>query len=521
MSKAEVCSAFVIGVTEHWTQTALELKDGTPVLKGTLLPFSSTPEDRKNLKIFVNGLNPLFKWIYPGGQTHFPGTRNIKSAVLRCQYTREPRESTSRKKDTRTKRCGCTAGINIYWESPDSKFCGVRQVDWEHIGHHPPAGYDDHPLALNYVDLTPETQQCIISAYVALPQNPVQTDASEIAKALAGVYVTRRAVRYMLDKAKEARDKRDTEKDKNKLLALKELRRLALTPESIQFRDSGKSNSENLICALKKLYLDFPGFRYILEFGMPTLDTLFGSCGFDTSVSDILSNQAQGFFQRIGAHTYVTESECQQDAGPSGPSPPDPVRVVAEPPLECSPLQQPFDPRLVFDDAISSFKLPCGTVLPHSTLLAALATPRTSSAMYVKQDTSWNRKGRLRHAGWRLVCDGRPLSEGSRKALQGDAAFQNTRVFIENNRALTGNATIRLLPGSPYMLCEVGTHKVGTQADQLFVHVASGQTGVWEFHPTSKPSKNMITAVKVPTVSYVPYGPQLSPLFPTVPYCPH
>ena len=147
MSKAEVCSAFVIGVTEHWTQTALELKDGTPVLKGTLLPFSSTPEDRKNLKIFVNGLNPLFKWIYPGGQTHFPGTRNIKSAVLRCQYTREPRESTSRKKDTRTKRCGCTAGINIYWESPDSKFCGVRQVDWEHIGHHPPAGYDDHPVA--------------------------------------------------------------------------------------------------------------------------------------------------------------------------------------------------------------------------------------------------------------------------------------------------------------------------------------------------------------------------------------
>ena len=272
-------------------------------------------------------------------------------------------------------------------------------------------------------------------------------------------------------------------KDKEKLLALKELRRLALTPESIQFRDASKSNSENLICALKKLYLDFPGFRFILEFGMPTRDTLLGSCGFDANVSSIVSNQGQGFFQRIGAHTYVTESECQLEAGPSPSA--DPAHVVPSPKPPEPQACPPFDPRLVFDDGISSYKLPCGTVVPHSTLLAALATPRTSSVMYLKQDTSWNRKGRLRHAGWRLICDGRPLPEGSRKALVGDAAFQNTRVFIENKRTLTGEDTIRLLPGSPYMLCEVGTHKVGTQSKptRFLCTPCRDKRGLWEFHP--------------------------------------
>ena len=134
-----------------------------------------------------------------------------------------------------------------------------------------------------------------------------------------------------------------------------------------------------------------------------TRDTLLGSCGFDANVSSIVSNQGQGFFQRIGAHTYVTESECQLEAGPSPSA--DPVHVVPSPKPPEPQACPPFDPRLVFDDGISSYKLPCGTVVPHSTLLAALATPRTSSVMYLKQDTSWNRKGRLRHAGWRRIID--------------------------------------------------------------------------------------------------------------------
>ena len=137
--------------------------------------------------------------------------------------------------------------------------------------------------------------------------------------------------------------------------------------------------------------------------------------------------------------------------------------------------------------------------------------PVASKAMFVKQNTVWNRKSLQRHEGWRLIGDGLPLKEGMRKALVGDAAFQNICTFIRQSTALTGKDAISLLPGSPRMLCKVAAHNVGTQADRIFRHVESGETALWEYHPTSKPSKMSTVAVTVPF-------PHFPTPFPTSPF---
>ena len=537
VSKADVCTLYVDGVTKPWKQDPLELKDGTPIQGGTQLPFSSTKEGRQELKTFLNDLSPLWQWNYRGGSSYFPGTRVIRHDYLRCHFAGEVRKKGG-KFAVRTKRCGCEAGFNIVWTTAGALHCVVNLVSWWHVGHHPPNEYELTEKGLVFSDLTEPQQQSIISAYVDLPQNPVQTDASEIARRLVGdVYVTTRAVKHMLVLAKAIRDRRDSDLDRIKLASQKQFRSLILTPESIEFRDPTKSQSENLICALKKLYLDYPGFRFIVEFGMPTLEHLLGyhfptclhllgyhfptclhfptfhpslstrrPCAFDEPVALILSNLAQNFFQGTGAHTYITEAVCclQPEAAPS---------VSTSPPAQTlSHDDSLFDLRVIFDEASFAYKLAaCGTVLPHSTLLAALATPVASKAMFVKQNTVWNRKSLQRHEGWRLIGDGLPLKEGMRKALVGDAAFQNICTFIRQSIALTGKDAISLLPGSPRMLCKVAAHNVGTQADRIFRHVESGETALWEYHPTSKPSKMSIVAVTVSPPPPLP-SPPLSPL---------
>jgi hypothetical protein len=97
VSKADVCTLYVDGVTKPWKQDPLELKDGTPIQGGTQLPFSSTKEGRQELKTFLNDLNPLWQWNYRGGSSYFPGTRVIRNDYLRCHFAGEVRKKHGRR----------------------------------------------------------------------------------------------------------------------------------------------------------------------------------------------------------------------------------------------------------------------------------------------------------------------------------------------------------------------------------------------------------------------------------------
>ena len=122
VSKADVCTLYVDGVTKPWKQDPLELKDGTPIQGGTQLPFSSTKEGRQELKTFLNDLNPLWQWNYRGGSSYFPGTRVIRHDYLRCHFAGEVRKKGG-KFAVRTKRCGCEAGFNIVWTTAGALHC--------------------------------------------------------------------------------------------------------------------------------------------------------------------------------------------------------------------------------------------------------------------------------------------------------------------------------------------------------------------------------------------------------------
>ena len=98
----------------------------------------------------------------------------------------------------------------------------------------------------------------------------------ETARSIAGKYVLAKAVDYMLVLATSVRNKRDNDYDLVTLQEQQELRGLVLTAGDIAFRGQ-KGPSAALVACLRNKVVTTPGFRFIVEYGPPTMEHMLGS----------------------------------------------------------------------------------------------------------------------------------------------------------------------------------------------------------------------------------------------------
>jgi hypothetical protein len=202
-----------------------------------------------------------------------------------------------------------------------------------------------------------------------------------------------------------------------------------------------------------------------------------------------MASQGHGLFQTNEVYTYVTEMTVWSK---------EPTRYHATP----APDQDAgdlFDTRVRFQEATHTYTLPGSSVpIPNSTLVASLAAPKSCWWYYSKQDTTWTRKGSIRHAAWDRFCAGKAFHPVHKRELQDDPAYLHVHIVLKK---IMDNPLAHFLPGEAAVLCHVGAFQIGARLDQAYeLDDGNGTwpTCVMELKSGKPPAKKEIAEFQVP-----------------------
>lgn len=248
------------------------------------LPF--TPYQGAELRQYINSISTE-NWRSRGGnRKFFPGTPDtaLKSMHLCCDCAGErPRVESRTRLRVHSKRCGCNDALLAFvWKSAQSTVCTVKRACYQH-SNHPPAAFSE--VSDN---LSPEESQKLVTYFASLSQNPPRKVAMDEACKRTGRYVKADAIDAILRKARKLRDLEAEQSSLQYLEKQRNLKELLVSAEDIMWRTSKQTgDSQRLFGLLKEMHLLDSEFKFIVEFGLPTLEQLLG---YQRSFHSVLSS---------------------------------------------------------------------------------------------------------------------------------------------------------------------------------------------------------------------------------------
>lgn len=201
-----------------------------------------------------------------------------------------------------------------------------------------------------------------------------------------------------------------------------------------------------------------------------------------------MASQGHGMFQSNEVYTYVTELTVLSDEPTS-------YHATPAPDQDAGYL---FDSRVRFQESTHTYTLPGSSVpIPNSTLVASLAAPKSCRWYYSKQDTTWTRKGSIRHAAWDRFCAGNVFHPVHKRELQDDPAYLHVHLVL---KTIMDNPRAHFLPGEAAVLCHVGLFQIGARLDQAYE--LDDESGTWptcvmELKSGKPPTKKEIAEFQV------------------------
>jgi hypothetical protein len=302
MSKFDVCTLHVVGITESWQQEPL-------FTLGTCLPFSTGPTGSEGVLTYVNNLSPQKQWRKAGGNKYF-NTADCKKIVkimyLECTKSGKEKECVTQEKEpaapgtalkrqkapliegNRSSKCGCKAKIQVNWETEEAETCQVGDCSWVHTGTYvrtlfttwlssfvPCAGHEscnEEMSGLRFSDLSLLVKREILTFFTSMIRNPPFAMAHAAAIRIACKYVLKEAVKRLLRAANSQRVEDSRSQIIRDLHESAVQRGVVLSGDEVDYLDASKSQSERLLRYLRLHVLKFPGTRFIAEMGIPSAE---------------------------------------------------------------------------------------------------------------------------------------------------------------------------------------------------------------------------------------------------------